>query len=170
MAKRDEITTGSTRSIELKRNALDHHLRRFAPADVSGILSVWESASEVAHAFLPEAFRIQEREDIQHRYLPVAETWVVEQHGMVIGFLSLLNNEIGGLFVRAEFHGTGAGTVLMDKAKQLHPVLDVEVFEKNLIGRKFYAKCGFRERSSRIHEESGNRLLCLRFEAGGQGS
>lgn len=158
------------RLIKLKGNALDRHLRRLAPADVPGILSVWESASEVAHAFLPAAFRTQEREDIQHRYLPIAETWVVEQHGIVIGFLSLLNNEIGGLFVHAEFHGTGAGTVLMEKAKQLHPVLEVEVFEKNLIGRKFYAKCGFRERSSRIHLETGNRLLCLRFESGGQGT
>lgn len=28
----------------------------------------------------------------------------------------------------------------MDMAKQLHPVLDVEVFEKKLLGYKFYNK------------------------------
>ncbi|MEQ8673749.1 MAG: GNAT family N-acetyltransferase [Aggregatilineales bacterium] len=149
---------------------MDHQIRSYMPADLPDILSAWESASEIAHSFLPEPFLIQERAAIQNNYLPTAETWVIEAQGTVIGFLSLLDNEIGGLFVHAEHHQMGAGTALMGKAKQRHPVLEVEVFEKNLIGRKFYAKCGFNPISRHIHEQTGNALARLRFDSAEQGA
>ena len=142
---------------------MNRSIRRYEPQDLESAVAAWESASAVGHPFLTPEFLATERKNMAEVYLPNAETWVIEQDGRVIGFLSLVDNEIGGLFVDAAYHGTGAGRALMEKAKALHDVLELEVFEANTIGRNFYAKCGFMPISQHPHEETGNLLLRLRF-------
>lgn len=142
-----------------------HLIRKYENRDLDAVLSAWENASKVAHPFLSAAFLAEERENIPTVYLPQAKTWVIEQAGEVIGFISLLDNEVGAIFVQPQFHGLGAGRALMNKAKELHGNLEVEVFEKNLIGRQFYKKYGFEFVSKTMHEETGNYMLRLKFTA-----
>lgn len=142
---------------------MDRIIRPYADADLEDLLFAWEDATKIAHPFLTEEFLATERHNIPNVYLPNAETWVLEQDGLVIGFIALLGNEIGAIFVRADCHGTGAGRALMDKAKQLLPTLEVEVFEANHIGRKFYASCGFTLLSRSIHEPTGQPVLRLTY-------
>lgn len=140
-------------------------IRLYKITDLEAVLSAWENASKVGHPFLSEAFLVQERADLRELYLPNTETWVFEQDGQVIGFISLMGNEIGGLFVQPAFHGTGVGRQLMEKAKTLHPVLELEVFEANLAARQFYAKCGFVVIGEGVHQSTGQAFLRLRFTA-----
>jgi putative acetyltransferase len=128
-------------------------------------MASWENASRLAHPFLTREFLDHERYNIPSLYLPNADTWVVELNGRVIGFIALIGNEVGGIFVEPEFHGIGAGRALMDKAQELHGDLEVEVFQANLIGRRFYSSYGFEPLSEKIHEETGNKLLRLKFTA-----
>ena len=141
------------------------HIRKYEDKDLNDVLSAWESASRIAHPFLTEEFLDQERYDIPNVYLPKAETWVVEQGGRVVGFIALIGNEVGAIFVKPEFHGTGIGRALMDKARELRGDLEVEVFKANSIGRKFYSTYGFEPLSETVHEETGHELLRLRFSA-----
>lgn len=126
-------------------------------------MTAWESASNIAHPFLTEEFQQQERHNIPNVYMPIADTWVIEHGGKVIGFVALIGNEVGGLFVKSEFHGTGAGRALMDKAVELRGELEVEVFKENKIGRKFYDQYGFQFLSESIHDRTGNAILRLRL-------
>ena len=71
----------------------------------------------IGHPFLDERFFRQERNKIGEVYLPNAETWVFEEDGAVIGFVALIGNEVGGLFVASQYHGRGIGRALMDHAK-----------------------------------------------------
>lgn len=138
-------------------------IREYEHRDLANVLAAWESASAVAHPFLTEQFIDQERSNIPNIYLPNAETWVVEEGGQVIGFIALLGNEVGAIFVKPEFHGSGAGCALMDKAQELRGELEVEVFKRNKIGRKFYSGYGFELLAEKIHEQTGNELLRLKF-------
>lgn len=138
-------------------------IRPYQAKDLVNVLSAWENAARLAYPFLPEAFFPAERRAIQDEYLPNAETWVLERDGQVIGFISLLGNEVGGLFVQPAFHGTGAGRQLMDKAKSLHAILELSVFEQNQIGRAFYAKYGFVLVHRKRHEPTGQIELRLRY-------
>jgi len=138
-------------------------LRAFRDDDLNDVMSAWESASKVAHGFLSNEFQEQERYNIPNVYIPNAETWVAEQDGIVIGFIALIGSEVGGLFVKSEFHGTGAGQSLMDKAQALRGDLEVEVFKANTIGCRFYARYGFELLKESIHEQTGNKLLHLKF-------
>lgn len=138
-------------------------IREYRENDLSGVMSAWENASKLAHPFLTGEFLDQERYNIPNVHLPNADTWVAEFDRRVIGFIALIGNEVGAIFVEPEFHGAGAGKALMDKAQELHGDLEVEVFQANSIGRKFYSKYGFEPLIERIHEETGNKLLRLKF-------
>lgn len=139
------------------------NIRKYESRDLHDVLSAWEDASRIAHPFLSSEFLEQERCNIPEVFLPNAETWVIEQSGTVIGFISLLGNEVGAIFIQPEYHGTGAGRALMDKAQALHGDLEVEVFEANSIGRRFYANYGFEPLSKHVHAETGQALLRLKF-------
>lgn len=130
---------------------------------MSYVLSAWESASEVAHPFLTEQFLDQERINMPNIYLPNAETWVAEDTGQAIRFIALIGNEVGAIFVKSEFLGCDAGRTLMDKAQELRGEFEVEVFKENKIRRKFYSAHGFELLAEKIHEQTGNELLRLRF-------
>lgn len=136
-------------------------IRPYHANDLNNVLAAWESATAVAHPFLTEEFLDQERHNIPNVYLPNAETWVAEQEGCVVGFIALIGNEVGAIFVDSTLHKSGIGTALMDKAKELRGDLEVEVFEANSIGRQFYAKTGFQPLSESIHEQTGNKLCRL---------
>jgi putative acetyltransferase len=140
-------------------------IRQYAAADLRGVLSSWENASKLAHPFLPEEFLDKERYNIPNVYMPNADTWVAEIDGNVIGFIALIGSEVGALFVEPDFHGTGVGRALMDKAQELRGDLEVEVFQSNPIGRKFYSRYGFVLLTETIHEETGNKVLRLKFTA-----
>jgi len=139
-------------------------IREYRSEDLESVLTAWESASRVAHPFLSEAFLDQERYNIPNVYLPNAETWVAERAGQVIGFIALIGNEVGAIFVLSEFHGTGAGQALMDKAQELRGELEVEVFKANTIGRNFYDRYGFKLLREGVHEQTGHDLLRLKLD------
>ncbi|MCH9654554.1 MAG: GNAT family N-acetyltransferase [Planctomycetes bacterium] len=144
---------------------MDRIIRPYQSEDLDDVLASWESASRLAHPFLKEDFLDQERHNIPNMYLPNADTWVVEEAGEVLGFIALMGNEVGAIFVKPDFHGTGAGKALMDKAQELHGDLEVEVFKENAIGQKFYARYGFQYLSEQIFEPTGNVMVRLKFTA-----
>ena len=142
-----------------------HVIRKYKDVDLDGVLSSWENTQKMAHSFLKEDFQAQERKNIQELYLPNADTWVVEDDNQVIGFIALIGNEIGGIFLQPDHHGKKVGKLMMDKAQELQGDLKVEVFEKNSIGRNFYAKYGFKLIEEKVHEQTGERVLRLKFTA-----
>lgn len=139
-------------------------IREYQRQDLEGLLAAWYSASLLAHSFLSEEFFEQERQAIIAQYLPVAETWVYEADGKVVGFIALIDNELGAIFVHADYHRQGIGHALMAKARSLRPVLELSVFEANHIGRAFYEKCGFRQVGEQMHAETGFMQLRLKLE------
>ncbi len=145
-------------------------IRKYRNDDLEELLSVWKSASELAHPFLSKEFLALERSTIAEKHLPVVETWVYENEGRILGFVSLLGNEVGAIFVDPEHQRRGIGGRLMDKARELHGELELEVFKANGIGRAFYAKYGFEAIGERVDEEAGHEVLRLRLALSSAGS
>ena len=140
-------------------------IRRYRSEDLEDVVTVWAAASAVAHPFLSAEFLEVERHDIANVYLPNAETWVWEAEGQVVGFVSLLGNEVGALFVDPKFHRGGIGRALIDHALELRKELEVEVFTENVIGRAFYARYGFELMQKKVHDQTGLDLMRLRLVA-----
>lgn len=140
-------------------------IRQYQSKDLDDLLFAWDKANRLAHPFLTEAFIQQERHNIEHLYLPNADTWVAENNHRVVGFIALIHNEVGGLFLHPDFHGSGLGKALMDKANHLHSALELDVFKANALGRAFYQHYGFSQQSESIHEATGQPVLRLVYPA-----
>lgn len=138
-------------------------IRRYQDGDLDAVLAVWHRAFRIAHPFLDDAFLTRERHAIATVHLATAETWVYLRDGRVLGFIAMVGQEIGGLFVDPTVQGRGIGRALVDHARERWSPLDVEVFSSNRIGRRFYDRYGFKEVGQRVHEETGQVVLRLRI-------
>ena len=136
-------------------------IRKHIEQDLEQIMNIWQKSSTLAHPFLKNDFVEKVASDMRNLYIPNSETWVFEENNIVIGFISMIENEIGGLFVLPDNHSKGIGTKLVDFIAKENKVLEVEVFEKNKIGNAFYNKYGFKLIKQYLHEESYNVVLRL---------
>jgi putative acetyltransferase len=136
-------------------------IRRYLDSDLDEVLDAWYEASMVAHSFLSPEFFVTERQLMAEQWLPSAETYVCERDGRVVGFISLVGDEVGGLFVHPEHQGRGAGRALMDHARSSRSSLELEVFEENPIGRRFYDAYGFEPIGSRFDPDTGHTQIRL---------
>ena len=88
-------------------------IRPYAAADTDALAAIWLAASEGVHGFLgAEELRRQQRLVAEH-YLPQSETWVSEAGDGPLGFIGLLGDFIGGLFVAPAAQGRGVGRALV---------------------------------------------------------
>ena len=138
-------------------------IRPYQDHDINELLDVWYAASSLAHPFLPAAFQKQERENIRNIYIPNTRTWVYLVANELVGFISMIDNEIGAIFIKPTYHGQGIGTKMVNYVAQFHKTLEVEVFKANKIGRPFYDKYGFVYLSEYLHEATNNQVLRLKF-------
>ena len=141
------------------------NIRHYNDSDLDAVLSSWEIATRLAHPFMTDEFIAQERKNVAEIYMPNTDTWVAEIEREVEGFIALMGNEVGAIFLQPKYHGKGVGKALMDKAQELHGDLEVEVFKENSIGRKFYSKYGFEQLEEKSHDPTGQQVLRLKFTA-----
>ena len=139
-------------------------IRLYQEGDTEDIIEVWYRASLIAHPFLTETFLQEERTRLREVFLPNSQTWVYEDAGRVVGFISLVDNEVGGIFVRPSNQRQGIGKALMDKARSLHDSLELDVFAANKSGRAFYAQYGFVPIKIYREKETGETTIRLRYE------
>ena len=139
-------------------------IRALEPADVDELIRVWLASTIPGQSFLPEAhWRAMER-DVREQLLPIADTWVVEEDGEVVAFMSIIDDLIGGLFTHPDRQGKGYGRALVEHARLLHDPVFVEVFEANEKAIGFYRSCGFVDHERRTDDDSGLPILVLRLE------
>jgi putative acetyltransferase len=139
-------------------------IRAYAPQDLGQVLDIWEGASRVAHPFLPESFVVAEREKVKDVYMPTAASWVWEEDDAVVGFISLIGDEVGALFVDPKNHRRGIGRALLEFVLHEHLTLELEVFAENVGAKSFYERCGFVSISERGHVDSGRQMLRMRHQ------
>jgi len=136
-------------------------IRPYQHDDTDAVVAVWRAASLSAHPFFEEPFLDQEADNMRNVYLAFAETFITEVNGEVVGFIAMIDNEIGGLFLHPAHHGRGLGRAMVDHVRAKREMLAVEVFEKNAIGRRFYESYGFRQVDTLLHQPTGERVLKL---------
>lgn len=139
-------------------------IRAYRHDDLPDLLDAWYEASLIAHPFLDEAFFDAERVLIAEVFLPASDVTVAVADERVVGFISMADNEVGGFFVHPAHQRQGHGRELMDAARATRPVLELDVFEANPIGRRFYESYGFREVGRGVDDATGHPQVRLRLD------
>ena len=138
-------------------------IRKYEHRDLQQVLDVWYEASVIAHHFLDAAFFEKERKQIETVYLPLAETWVFESDHKVVGFLSLIDNEVGGLFIHPDHQGKGMGRNLLNHATTIRTPLELNVFEENTSAVCFYETFGFIRIGEEWDENTSHKQIRMRY-------
>jgi ribosomal protein S18 acetylase RimI-like enzyme len=135
---------------------LETHIRAYdAATDLETLSGIWLEASLLAHAFIGRDRLLAQRALIETEYLPNAETWVACRGPAPVGFISLLDSFIGGLFVAPRHQGEGIGRALIAHALKRKGELGLEVYTANARAYAFYRALGFAERSRRAEDDEG---------------
>ena len=142
-------------------------VRRAIATDYAAMLDIWLDASRAGHPFLAEQVLQEQSRIVRDTYFPQAENWVIE-HGGIKGFIGLIGNHIGGLFVAPAAHGQGFGRSLVEHASGRLGSLTVEVYEQNEGAIAFYRRCGFAPVGRKERDDEGRPLPLLRLERGSQ--
>lgn len=124
-------------------------------ADTRKLSQIWLDASEKAHFFLGRPRLLEQRRLIEEKYLPGAETWVACQGGEPVGFISLVDDFVGWIFVAPDRQGLGIGRRLIAHALDRKGALSLEVYTRNAQALRFYGSLGFREISRRPTDDAG---------------
>lgn len=135
---------------------LDVMIRPFdAASDTKKLSRIWLDASLDAHSFIGKRRLLEQRRLIEEQYLPNSETWVAVRLGEPVGFISLLESFIGGIFVAPGQQGQGIGRKLIAHALEKKGKLSLEVYLQNRRAVRFYEELGFVEVSRRVNDDEG---------------
>ncbi|NLI91207.1 MAG: GNAT family N-acetyltransferase [Peptococcaceae bacterium] len=144
-------------------NKQEFFIRRYRETDQEEVLKVWLRESLKSHSFIPAEFWKGYLDTLRNQYLPEWNTFVAEQDGQIIGFISLVGNYVGALFVSTEFQRQGIGSALLDFAYKTFGSLFVDVYKENIQALAFYKKIGFLARREKIQPETGQALITMFF-------
>jgi ribosomal protein S18 acetylase RimI-like enzyme len=139
-------------------------IRPYRPDDKSRLLNIWRAASAVGHPFFTEDQLDQQADAVRDVYLPKAENWVAVMDGTPVGFIGLLGQFVGGLFVDPASHSRGIGRALVADAAEMKGHLELEVYARNSRALSFYQRLGFIEVSRRDTDDHGFPFELVRLE------
>ena len=125
-------------------------IRPYKASDIEGIIDIWLEASFKSHDFIDRDYWTSMVDDMRSIYLPGSETYVFEIENKIVGFLSLVGNNLEAIFVKPEYQGRGIGKELILKAKELRSRLKLKVYKRNEMVMGFYEKAGFHTVSEQI--------------------
>ncbi|HEY8170159.1 MAG TPA: GNAT family N-acetyltransferase [Candidatus Limnocylindria bacterium] len=118
--------------------------RASRPADAGIVAKIWLASFGATYSFPPAHSVDQVRAWVAERLLPDTETWIAEERGTAIGFISIGGRSIEQLYLLPEQTGRGIGSMLMTLAKERRPTgLELWTFQVNEGARRFYVRHGF---------------------------
>ena len=121
-------------------------LERAADDDAAEIADLYLASRADALPFLRRVHTDDEvRVWVRNVLLRRGETWIARLNGTVVGFVTLIGDDLDQLYLMPGHYRRGIGSQLLAKAKERSPGrLHLFTFQRNKRARAFYQKHGFR--------------------------
>jgi len=126
---------------KIKNNTVK--IRAALPTDNEALAELWLAVSIRSQNFIEKNYWISQKSEMIHKYLPLAETWILENDEKIAGFVSMENNYLDALFIKSEEQRKGYGKALLDHVKENRNFIDLKVYTKNQAAMDFYTREGF---------------------------
>jgi len=141
-------------------------IRPLSTTDLDAAVELWYQASLQAHDFIPATFWREQRAAMRDIYLPASESWVYEEDGQLLGFISWYQGTVAALFISPDQQSHGLGRQLLEHLKTQYERLALTVYAENEQARRFYCRNGFKEGESQLCEHSGRPELMMHWHRG----
>lgn len=141
-------------------------LRKYKSEDAEALTKLWLRCSVDSHNFVNDNHWKNLAEDIRNVYLPSSKTYVWDNNGKQLGFVSLQKGgHIGALFVDKKHQGQGIGSMLLNSLRRKHKTLDLKVYRKNTEAMRFYMQHGFKVCGTQTDETTGEEEFLMKWSA-----
>lgn len=136
-------------------------------SDYPRLIAVWESSVRASHQFLMEDEIRFYRERILNCYFDNVSLYklIGETPPIILGFIGIADNKLEMLFIDPKYFRRGLGSVLLNYAKNILGVREVDVNEENENAKLFYMANGFREvsRADKDGEGKNHPIISMRL-------
>lgn len=117
-------------------------IRKKDSKDIKKIMDIWIVSNLDAHNFISKDY-FYNNFDFVKDAIENATVYVYEQESKVIGFVSINQEFIEGIFVDRNYRSKGIGKKLIDYCKKNYNTLSLNVYCKNKKAIEFYKREGF---------------------------
>ncbi|WKA62422.1 N-acetyltransferase [Pectobacterium aroidearum] len=139
-------------------------IRPYCDRDLEPLMQLWLKSTVLAHPFIREDYWRESASAVRDVYIPQSRTWVYEEQGSLIGFISVLEARfIGALFVEQAYYGKQIGTALMQHVQAQFPLLSLEVYQQNTRACRFYHKQGFVIVEENVNQDTQATALIMQW-------
>ncbi|EHB66830.1 MULTISPECIES: N-acetyltransferase [Paenibacillus] len=139
-------------------------IRLMTDNDMDSVIDIWLAASKEAHHFIPQEYWESKEKDMRSVYLPMAETYVLEEAAGIVGFISTVQHALAALFVHPREQGKGYGLALLQSVKERGPKLELKVYKENENAFRFYSRHGFSVVEETVDEDTGHAEYVMSWE------
>ncbi|WP_339165131.1 N-acetyltransferase [Siminovitchia sp. FSL H7-0308] len=138
-------------------------IRKIKLNELDRLVDIWYEASIDAHEFIEQAYWKSQRKAMRETYLPMADTYVISVGKQITGFISMVENDVAALFVKADCQGKGYGKKLLQFVKENRNRIQLKVYQKNEQAIRFYLKNGFEIREEQLDELTGEKEYLMEW-------
>lgn len=138
-------------------------IKKFHLRDEKQLLDLWLDTNLDVHDFVDKKYWRDNFEYVKKAFLK-AEIYTAKEAREILGFIGLNGSYIEGLFVKKHSRSKGIGQKLLNKAKEINPVLSLNVYLKNEKAQKFYLREGFFIKNKNIDENTGEAQYFMIWE------
>ena len=118
------------------------NIRLIKKTEINKSVNIWYEGSLRAHDFIDKEYWKSQQTDMEDKYIPMSETYVVSHENDVVGFVSMVDNYLAALFIDVKHQGEGYGRNLLDFVKEKKGTIQLKVYKKNNKAVDFYLKNG----------------------------
>ncbi|MGM1019748.1 MAG: GNAT family N-acetyltransferase [Bacillota bacterium] len=126
------------------------------------LTAIWLEASVEAHHFIDPQYWTSQVGQMEDKYLPLAQNYVIIQDDHTIGgFVSMIDSYLAALFIRVGSQRKGYGKLLLEWVKKQHDQIQLKVYRSNTKAFNFYTKNGFIIQEESVDPETNEKEFLM---------
>ncbi|MFK4304394.1 MULTISPECIES: N-acetyltransferase [unclassified Paenibacillus] len=126
------------------------------------LAAIWLEASIEAHHFIDPQYWTSQVGEMEDKYLPLAQNYVIIQDDHTIGgFVSMIDGYLAALFIRVGSQRKGYGKLLLDWVKKQYEQIQLKVYQSNTKAFNFYTRNGFIIQEESIDPETREKEFVM---------
>ncbi|MBP2258790.1 GNAT family N-acetyltransferase [Virgibacillus alimentarius] len=142
------------------------NIRSNKKTEVNQLVKIWYEGSLIAHDFIDKNYWKSQQTEMEEKYIPMSETYVVSNEKDIVGFVSMMDNYLAALFIDVTHQGGGYGKGLLDFIKSQRENIQLKVYKKNKKAVDFYLKNSFVIKEETRDEQTSEKEFLMEWEKG----